>query len=109
MNTRNAFCIAGLAWLAATAVFLVGCHGHATSTRVTTTAPAPAVGAGDAAWEYKTLDTEESPDRELAIAQMKARMQQFQHEGWLVRSISKPLPQSDGTIHRKYNLARLKQ
>lgn len=56
--------------------------------------------------EYKTVEVEESTDQERAIAQMKERMQHFQAEGWIVLSVSKPLPQSDGTIHRKYSLRR---
>ena len=98
-----------LAWLAATAVSLVGCRGGVTAARAPTTAQAPDEGTGDAAWEYKTIEVDEAPDRDRAIAQMKETMQKFQQEGWLVLAISKPLPQPDGTIHRSYSLKKARR
>jgi len=45
---------------------------------------------------------------ESSDAQMKETMQEFRREGWLLLWASKPLPQPDGTIHRKYDLKRAK-
>ena len=103
MNTRSPLCIEALCWLTATALSWVGCRGGSTSTRVPTTAQAPHLGIADAAWEYKTVEVEESSD-----AQMKETMQEFRREGWLLLWASKPLPQPDGTIHREYELKRPK-
>jgi hypothetical protein len=109
MNAKILLGIAALVCLAAAAAPLVGCQRSAASPRIAATAQEPPARTGDAAPEYKTVEVVESPDEEQAIAQLKERQQQFQREGWAVLSVSKPLPQSDGTIHRQYTLSRAKQ
>jgi hypothetical protein len=56
-----------------------------------------------AGWEYKTV---EEP---MSEAELRQHMGQWQREGWAVLSISKALPQPDGTVHRKVELKRAGQ
>jgi hypothetical protein len=109
MNRRIPLCNLALSWLPATALSRVGCRRSAASTPVPTTAQTPTLGTAGAAWEYKTVELQESPDGERAMGQMKEAMQEFRREGWLVLRNSQPLPQPDGTTHRKYALKRAKQ
>lgn len=108
MNTRIDLGIAALACLA-TVVPLVGCQHGAVSPRDAATGQTVPARTPDAALEYKTVEVEESPDKERAIGQIQEKMLEFQREGWAVLSVSKPLPQPDGTVHRKYSLSRAKQ
>jgi hypothetical protein len=52
--------------------------------------------------ERRTVEFEEKSDSDL-----RERMAQWQKEGWAVLSVSKRLPQADGTVHRKAELARV--
>lgn len=66
---------------------------------VETASPSPI----ETAWEYKTVD------EEMSGADVQRNMQQWNEEGWAVLSISGPLRQADGTVHRKASLRREKR
>jgi hypothetical protein len=53
-----------------------------------------------AAWEYKTVE------KPMSEADLRQQVEQWQREGWAVLWISAPLPQPDGTVHRKVELRR---
>jgi hypothetical protein len=80
-------------------LFLAGCSTSpkaATSVEAAVSAPQPAQSP-----ERRTVEFEEKSDFDL-----RERMAQWQKEGWAVLSVSKRLPQADGTVHRKAELAR---
>lgn len=57
----------------------------------------------DPAWDYKTVD------KEMSESELRQQMQEWSQEGWTVLSISKTLPQSDGTTHRRVELRKAKR
>lgn len=55
------------------------------------------------AWDYRTVEEEMSND------DLRQHMQEWAREGWAVLAISRPLPQPDGTLHRKVELRRARK
>ena len=53
--------------------------------------------------EYRTAEFVQKSESDI-----REHMAQWQREGWNVMSISKPLPQADGTVIRRAELSRPK-
>lgn len=90
--------------IAVSASLWLGCGRAGSSaspaTNVARTAAEPTQSDG---WEYKTVD------KAMSEAELRQHMQQWQQEGWAVLSISRALPQPDGTVHRKVELRKARQ
>lgn len=50
--------------------------------------------------DYRTIE------EAMSEADLRRHLQEWARDGWNVLSISKPLPQADGTIHRKVELQK---
>jgi hypothetical protein len=97
MKTKKVICVAALIVAAVAASSWLGSQYRRSSTSRTLNEVGPLPRTNDTAWEYKTVES---------TKQQNQQMQEFQTEGWLILSISEPLPQTDGTIRRKYKLKR---
>jgi hypothetical protein len=102
-------CLAALWMCAASAAFCSGCKRNVSPASDTPGVKSSLRASNDVAWEYKTVERLESTDQAERERQLRLQMQDFQREGWLVVSFSKPVPQTDGTLHRKYEVKRIRQ
>ncbi len=84
------------------AALALGCHHRSNST-----ARPPKVSS--TVWDHKTVEMVVSAEPGRAKEQLRQQMQAFQAQGWVVLAVSKPLPQNDGTVIRRYELKREKQ
>ena len=103
MKINNAIRLITLTCTAMSTIILMGCQHDQKSdgSRPVVAQSAPKAGDKDR-WEYKTVE------QAMSETDLRQNMDQWQREGWAVLSISKALPQPDGTVHRKVELRRAK-
>jgi hypothetical protein len=104
MKTKRMVRFATSTCLAIHACLWLGCQrdgGAASDAPIV--ARAASASTNTAGWEYKTVE------EAMSESELRQQMGQWQREGWAVLSISKPLPQPDGTVHRKVELKRTRQ
>ena len=103
MKINNAIRLTTLTCTAMSTIILMGCQHDQKSDGSRPVVAQSASKAGDKGrWEYKTVE------QAMSETDLRQNMDQWQREGWAVLSISKALPQPDGTVHRKVELRRAK-
>jgi len=109
MKAKGIICLAVLICAAVGAVFWLDLAHDPGPANDTPTVKGSSPETNEVAWEFKTVERQESPDQAERQRQLRQQMQDFEREGWLVVSFSAPLPQADGTLHRKYEVKRVRQ
>lgn len=92
--------LATLTGIAVSASLWLGCHRAGSSASPARDVARASEPNQDAGGECKTVE------RAMSETDLRQQMDQWQREGWAVLSISKPLPQPDGTVHRKVELKK---
>jgi hypothetical protein len=108
MKTKTILCVVTVAFAAVAASIWLGYHQGGTSTNSPPLEGSSPPMTNGPSREYKTVEREFSRDSAISGEQINQQMQAFADEGWAVASASAPLPQPDGTIHRKFEVSRAK-
>ena len=102
MKINNAIRLTALTCAAISTIILMGCQHDQKSDGSQPVAQGASEAGDKDRWEYKNVE------QAMSQTDLRQNMDQWQREGWAVLSISKALPQPNGTIHRKVELRRAK-